>query len=353
VICEVPFLPRCCVQSGLCLGSGSFDVRVPEDLGIQLAGEPLALCLPSVDSDPLAVHRGSISGDDRGEQSPFAALAGLHVGVDSVRSVHPVRLSALLVYYDRAAPRARSTSSPSARSLDCTAHAEDSGQPSNREAAVPRAGSCGSVGHRARTVGHECGDAHLSRRGLSCVYIVPVIHVLAADMARVAWALRAAPDYCSLRLLIGLCALLVSMAVYLTAQEVPLLLANDGQSPRPKPAMFGHHAVSFFRGKASGLADGTFVMSIIVEKLSNSPCIYVVVVVPASTHHLITSEDEAGAVRAEVRRTYQLTEVGPGVTRLDVAARARPNKPCGGLRSARPCCAPPAFPTSARCLQLS
>jgi hypothetical protein len=263
--------------------------------------------------------------------------------------------SALLVYYDRAAPPARSTSSPSACPLDCMAHT-----PTTRASRAIVRRLYHVLGHvvpwaigLALSVMNAATPISLAK-GLLCIYIVPVIHVLAADMARVAWALRAAPDYCSLRLrLLGLCALLVSMAVYLTAQEVPRLLANGGQSPRPKPATFGHHAVSFFRGKASGLADGTFVMSTIVEKLSNSPCMYVVVVVPASTHHLVTSEDEAGAVRAEVRRTYQLTEVGPGVTRLDVAARARPNKPCGGLRSARPCCAPPAFPTSARCSQLS
>jgi hypothetical protein len=58
-------------------------------------------------------------------------------------------------------------------------------------------------------------------------------------------------------------------------------------------------------------------MSVIAEQLSNDPLKYVVVVLSVPTHNLIQPKDEAGAVRAEVRRTFLLTEVSPGITTLD------------------------------------
>ena len=59
-------------------------------------------------------------------------------------------------------------------------------------------------------------------------------------------------------------------------------------------------------------------MSIIAEQLSGDPLTYMVVLQPIATHRLITAKkDEAGAVRAENCRTWKLTEVAPGVTKLD------------------------------------
>jgi hypothetical protein len=80
-----------------------------------------------------------------------------------------------------------------------------------------------------------------------------------------------------------------------------------------------HHVISFYRCKASGVADRTFLVSIIAEQLLDDPLTYEVVVVPIPTHDLITAKDEAKAVRAECRRVYHLIEVAPGITRLNYA----------------------------------
>jgi hypothetical protein len=80
-----------------------------------------------------------------------------------------------------------------------------------------------------------------------------------------------------------------------------------------------HHVVSFYRCRASGFADRTFLLSIIAEQLLDDPLTYVVVVVPIPAHHLITATDEARAVRAECCRVYQLIEVAPRITRLTYA----------------------------------
>jgi hypothetical protein len=76
-------------------------------------------------------------------------------------------------------------------------------------------------------------------QGVSYVYIVPFVLVLAADMARVVWIMRAAQDHRDVRrTFIGLCALLVLMAAYLIARGVPLLVADRGQTPRQMPPAF-------------------------------------------------------------------------------------------------------------------
>ena len=79
-----------------------------------------------------------------------------------------------------------------------------------------------------------------------------------------------------------------------------------------------HQVITFYRCKAPGLSDRTFLMSTIAEQLSDDPSTWVVVLTPIPTHRLITAKkDEAGAVRAENRRTWKLTQVSPGVTKLD------------------------------------
>ena len=75
--------------------------------------------------------------------------------------------------------------------------------------------------------------------GASYVYIVPFVLVLAADMAYVAWTLRAARDHRRLRhKLIGLCSLLGLLLVYLTMQGISLLLGAKNSSSIPMPATF-------------------------------------------------------------------------------------------------------------------
>ncbi len=51
--------------------------------------------------------------------------------------------------------------------------------------------------------------------------------------------------------------------------------------------------------------------------MTDDPPTYVLVGVPMAQHAQITPKDEARAVRAEIRRSFQLTEVAPGVTKVD------------------------------------
>jgi hypothetical protein len=64
--------------------------------------------------------------------------------------------------------------------------------------------------------------------GVSYVYIVPFMLVLMADMARGAWT-----DRSLRRRVLGLCSMLILVAVYLTVQGTSLLLADGGPSPKP------------------------------------------------------------------------------------------------------------------------
>jgi hypothetical protein len=68
--------------------------------------------------------------------------------------------------------------------------------------------------------------------GVSFLYVVPFMLILAVDMARVAWTVRAAPG-CQIlqRKLIGLVSLLVSVALYLSVRGISLLLADGSSMP--------------------------------------------------------------------------------------------------------------------------
>ena len=78
-----------------------------------------------------------------------------------------------------------------------------------------------------------------------------------------------------------------------------------------------HHTVVFNRFKARGLADRTFLNSIIAKEVSKDPLIYVVAVVPIPSHEKIDRKDEAGAIRGENTRSFKLTAVAPDVTELE------------------------------------
>jgi hypothetical protein len=140
----------------------------------------------------------------------------------------PSVFSALLVYCEHARPRAHALGRLSRRMYKVPLHA------------IPWC-----LGF-ALSVVNATTLASIAE-GLSYIYIVPFILVLAADMARIAWTV---PDHRTLRQkLTGLCVLLVVMAVYLTARGGPLLLA---QSLRQMPATFPFESMPVPVAKVAG-----------------------------------------------------------------------------------------------------
>jgi hypothetical protein len=77
------------------------------------------------------------------------------------------------------------------------------------------------------------------------------------------------------------------------------------------------HNIGFLRLTLPGISDRTFLYSTVAKRVAEHPPTYVMVVVPIPCHAKIGPKDEAGAVRAEVYRSFKLTEVEPGVTKLD------------------------------------
>jgi hypothetical protein len=78
-----------------------------------------------------------------------------------------------------------------------------------------------------------------------------------------------------------------------------------------------HHVVVFARYKLKGLRDRTFLGSAVAKQVAYEPPAFVVAVVPIPSHDKITRKDEEGAVRGENCRSFRLTEVAPGVTKLE------------------------------------
>jgi hypothetical protein len=91
---------------------------------------------------------------------------------------------------------------------------------------------------------------------------------------------------------------------------------NTGRS-ESLARVHGCHEISFVRVKAPGIRDRTFLYSTVAKRVAEHPPTYVMVVAPIPRHAKIGPKDEAGAVRAEVYRSFKLTEVAPGVTKLD------------------------------------
>ena len=52
------------------------------------------------------------------------------------------------------------------------------------------------------------------------------------------------------------------------------------------------------------------------SRLTAEPAAYAVVVFPIHSHAQIGPKDEAGAIRAETRRNFMITEVAPGVSHV-------------------------------------
>jgi hypothetical protein len=81
-----------------------------------------------------------------------------------------------------------------------------------------------------------------------------------------------------------------------------------------------HHTVCFYRVRlGSGLSDRTLLMSVISKRLAEHPPTYAVVVISIPSHAKITAKDEAGAVRAENRRVFRITEISPGRSKVEYA----------------------------------
>ena len=78
-----------------------------------------------------------------------------------------------------------------------------------------------------------------------------------------------------------------------------------------------HHTITFSRYRATGISDRTFLNSIVAKKVAEDPLTYAVALVPIPSHAKIGPKDEKGAVRAELYRSFRLTEAAPGVTKLE------------------------------------
>ncbi len=77
------------------------------------------------------------------------------------------------------------------------------------------------------------------------------------------------------------------------------------------------HTIVFTRVSAAGMRDRTFLNAIVAKRVAEDPPMYVCVVVPIPSHEKISPKDEARAVRGENFRSFRLTEVAPGATRLE------------------------------------
>ena len=73
-----------------------------------------------------------------------------------------------------------------------------------------------------------------------------------------------------------------------------------------------HHSVCFSEMKAPGLQNRTFLVALLWRKISDAPPTHVVIVVPIERHANHLPQDEAHAVRAEVRRVFQITGTADG-----------------------------------------
>jgi hypothetical protein len=77
------------------------------------------------------------------------------------------------------------------------------------------------------------------------------------------------------------------------------------------------HEIVFTRVRAPGIQDRTFLNAIIAKSVAEDPLTYVMVIAPIPSHDRIGRRDETCAVRGENYRSFRLTEVAPGVTKLE------------------------------------
>ena len=84
-------------------------------------------------------------------------------------------------------------------------------------------------------------------------------------------------------------------------------------------AVNAHHTVGFGRFKAPGVMDRTFLASSIAKHVAEDPPTFEVAVVAVPRHEKIVPKDEVGAIRAEVYRSFRITEVAPGTSKLETS----------------------------------
>ena len=78
-----------------------------------------------------------------------------------------------------------------------------------------------------------------------------------------------------------------------------------------------HHSIIFTRRKAWPLRPRTFLNSLVAKRLAEEPPTYALVAMPIAGHAKIGRKDEMGAIRSENRRCFKLTEVAPGITKME------------------------------------
>jgi hypothetical protein len=78
-----------------------------------------------------------------------------------------------------------------------------------------------------------------------------------------------------------------------------------------------HHSIIFTRKKFWPLRQRTFLNSLVAKRLAEEPPTYVLVAMPIAGHAKIGRKDEMGAIRSENRRCFKLTEVAPGITKME------------------------------------
>ena len=79
----------------------------------------------------------------------------------------------------------------------------------------------------------------------------------------------------------------------------------------------GCHSRVFIRIRAPGISDRTFLNSIVAKRVEEDPVTHVLVVVPIPRHDGISKKDEAHAVRGENYRSYRITAVAPGRSKVE------------------------------------
>ncbi len=80
-----------------------------------------------------------------------------------------------------------------------------------------------------------------------------------------------------------------------------------------------HHIVCLSEMKTSPFQNRTFLGALIWRKISDAPPTYVVIAVPVERHAKLPPQDEAHAVRAEVRRVFQITGTTDGSAQVKYA----------------------------------
>ena len=124
----------------------------------------------------------------------------------------------------------------------------------------------------------------------------------------------------------------VEAEIRATPQEIVAYMLNyDGRhltsDPESDPAstvrrevleiVSPFHIIIFNHKKSPGVRDRTFLNSLVAKKVADDPLTYALVGIPIARHDRITSKDEARTIRAENCRSFRLTEVAPGVTKME------------------------------------